>query len=141
MPKQVMTRAELLALPPAVDIVTAGHALGFERTTTYKFNREGKFPVPVLKIGDTFRVPTAPLLRYLGIDPVEPEHRDDTQPAATADEATNRRTNSREDLGEPAVVTMRSGELRVIYPNKTYRMKSGRRVLGSEIIEKRRNAS
>lgn len=134
MPKQVMTRAELLALPPAVDIVTAGHALGFERTTTYKFNREGKFPVPVLKIGDTFRVPTAPLLRYLGIDPIEPEHRDDTQPATTADEATNRRTNSRDD--EPVIVTMPSGRKRLIYPNDTYRYKSGRRVLGSEIIKK-----
>jgi hypothetical protein len=135
MSKQRMTRAQLLALPPAVDIVTAGHALGFERTTTYKFNREGKFPVPVLKIGDTFRVPTAPLLRYLGIDPAESVHRDDTQPATSADEATNRRTNSRDD--EPVVVTMPSGKKRLIYPNDMYKMKgSDRRLLGSEIIKK-----
>lgn len=139
MAREPMSRDRLLALPTVVNMETAGEALGVERTQAYRLAKQNKFPVPVLQVGSRLRVPTAPLLRYLGIDPTESVHRDDTQPATSADEQANRRTNSRDD--EPVIVTMRSGKKRLIYPNDTYRMKSGRRVLGSEIIEKRRNAS
>ena len=62
-----MTRAELLALPVVVDLVTAGRALGIGRTRAFELARRGDFPVPVLRVGLTYRVPTAPLLYLLGI--------------------------------------------------------------------------
>lgn len=56
------------ALPPTLDIVTAGRMLGIGRTTAYHLARYGQFPVPVLRIGGNYRVPTTPLLTLLGID-------------------------------------------------------------------------
>lgn len=55
-------------LPPTVDVVTAGRLLGIGRTTAYQLARAGRFPVPVLRIGGGYRVPTGPLLALLGID-------------------------------------------------------------------------
>jgi hypothetical protein len=56
------------SLPPALDIVTAGRLLGIGRTTAYQLARHDRFPVPVLRIGGGYKVPTAPLLALLGID-------------------------------------------------------------------------
>lgn len=64
-----LTRAELLALPAVVDIITAGRALGIGRTRAYAMARHGTFPVRVLRPGGTYRVPTAGILEYLGIEP------------------------------------------------------------------------
>lgn len=63
-----MTRPDPRALPHALDIVTAGRLLGIGRTTAYHLARQDQFPVPVLRIGRGYRVPTAPLLALLGID-------------------------------------------------------------------------
>lgn len=67
-----MTRAELLALPVTVDIGTAARALGLGRSTGYELARRGEFPCRVLRVGGSYRVPTADLLRVLGLDPGEP---------------------------------------------------------------------
>jgi hypothetical protein len=64
-----MSRAELLALPAAVDLATAARALAIGRTRAFELARRGEFPVPVLRVGVTYRVPTAPLLRLLGLTP------------------------------------------------------------------------
>lgn len=64
-----MTRADLLALPAAVDIVTAGRAVGVGRTKAHELARTGQFPVAVLRLGNSYRVRTADLLTYLGIEP------------------------------------------------------------------------
>ena len=61
-----MTLAELLALPLIVDITTA-RALGLSRSTGYQLARRGEFPCRVLHVGSSYRVPTAELLRVLGI--------------------------------------------------------------------------
>jgi predicted DNA-binding transcriptional regulator AlpA len=53
--------------PPAVDLMTAAAVLGLGRTKAYDLAKRGEFPVPVIRIGDTYRVPTAGLLRLLGI--------------------------------------------------------------------------
>lgn len=69
-----MTVDDLLALPVAVDLLTAGRALGLSRTTTYDLARRGEFPVPLLRLGAQYRARRADLLALLGID----------QPALTA---------------------------------------------------------
>ncbi|MGC9473271.1 helix-turn-helix domain-containing protein [Streptomyces sp. WG4] len=63
-----MQPAEVLALPAAVDIVTAGRALSLGRTTAYDLARRGEFPVPLLRIGAQYRARRADLLAVLGID-------------------------------------------------------------------------
>jgi excisionase family DNA binding protein len=63
-----MTRAELLALPAVVDVSTAARALGLGRSTAYELARRGEFPCRVLRIGSSYRIPTAELLRVLGIE-------------------------------------------------------------------------
>lgn len=62
-----MTRDELLALPTVVDLATAARALSIGRTRAFELVRRDEFPVPVLRVGATYRVPTAPLLRLLGV--------------------------------------------------------------------------
>jgi len=64
-----MSIADLLALPPTVDLVTAARALGCGRTLAYDLARRGQFPCPVLRLGNRHVVPTAGLLRLLGIPP------------------------------------------------------------------------
>jgi excisionase family DNA binding protein len=64
-----LTRAELLELPATVDLVTAAQALGIGRTTAYQLARAGDLPLPVLRLGARYRVPTAALLQVLGISP------------------------------------------------------------------------
>lgn len=62
-----MSRSELLALPVAVDLPTAARALGLGRSTAYELARRQTFPCRVLQVGSSYRVPTAELLRVLGI--------------------------------------------------------------------------
>jgi Helix-turn-helix domain len=63
-----MSRSELLSLPVAVDLPTAARALGLGRSTAYELARRCEFPCRVLQVGSSYRVPTADLLRVLGID-------------------------------------------------------------------------
>jgi len=77
-----LTRAELLSLPVTVDITTAARALGLGRSTAYELARRKAFPCRVLHIGSTYRVPTADLLRVLGIEPAGAEQPPGQTPAA-----------------------------------------------------------
>ena len=61
--------ADAGSLPPTLDIVTAARWLGIGRTTAYRLAEHDEFPVPVLRIGRCYRVPTAPLIALLGIRP------------------------------------------------------------------------
>ncbi|WP_275294620.1 helix-turn-helix domain-containing protein [Amycolatopsis sp. La24] len=63
-----MTVAEAAALPAVVDLMTAARALRIGRTTAYALAREGGFPCPVVRVGGGYRVPTAGLLRVLGLE-------------------------------------------------------------------------
>lgn len=60
--------AEALDLPLSVDVRTAARAFGICLTTAYKLIRLGTFPCPVLRVGGRYRIPTAYLLRTLGIE-------------------------------------------------------------------------
>ena len=66
-----LTRAELLALPAAVDLDTANRALSIGRSTGYALAKRGQYPCRVLRLGNAYRVITADLLGILGIKPEE----------------------------------------------------------------------
>ncbi|MFH9353503.1 hypothetical protein [Kitasatospora sp. NPDC017646] len=67
-----MSRAELLALPAAIDLDTANRAIGLGRSKGYELARRDAYPCRVLRLGKKYRVITADLLRLLGIGlPVE----------------------------------------------------------------------
>lgn len=67
------TVENLRYLPPTIDVVTAGKALGLGRTKSYELAKSGEFPCRVLALGRTYRVPTAELLRLLGVVADGPE--------------------------------------------------------------------
>ena len=64
-----LTVAQVQQLPAAVDLVTAGRALGLGRTKSYQLARDGQFPCRVIRIGKSYLVPTAELLALLGLQP------------------------------------------------------------------------
>lgn len=63
-----LTKADVLAMPAVVDIVTAGKAFGISRNLSYELAAAGQFPCRVLRLGAQWRVPTADLRRALGMD-------------------------------------------------------------------------
>ncbi|MBT2397236.1 AlpA family transcriptional regulator [Streptomyces sp. ISL-100] len=65
---RALTTEEVLALPAAVDLVTAGRACGISRTTAYDLARRGEFPVPLLRLGAQYRARRADLLALLGVE-------------------------------------------------------------------------
>jgi excisionase family DNA binding protein len=62
-----MTRDDLLALPPTIGVATAARALGCSRGFVYGLLRRGEFPCRILRLGNKYLVPTAELLRVLGM--------------------------------------------------------------------------
>ena len=66
---RVWDEAEIRALGATTDLVTAGAILGIGRTKSHELARTGAFPVPVLRHGRRYRVPVAPILRLLHLDP------------------------------------------------------------------------
>ena len=50
-----------------VDLMTAARPLNIGRSLAYRLAAEGNFPVPVLRLGARYRVPTAALRALLGI--------------------------------------------------------------------------
>jgi hypothetical protein len=61
-----------LRATPTVDLMTAAAALGLGRTKAYELARHQQFPCRVIRIGETYRVPTAGLLQLLGVAAEEP---------------------------------------------------------------------
>jgi hypothetical protein len=55
-----------------VDLMTAAAALGLGRTKAYELARRAEFPCRVIRIGESYRVPTAGLLELLGVSAEEP---------------------------------------------------------------------
>lgn len=64
---QGMSRDELLALPVAVDLDTANRALGLGRSKGYELAKQNIYPCKLLRVGNTYRVVTADLLKLLGL--------------------------------------------------------------------------
>jgi excisionase family DNA binding protein len=65
---QALSREELLALPPVVDVRTAGKALGIGETVARELIRSGEWPTRVLRLGRRYRIRRTDLLRLLEVD-------------------------------------------------------------------------
>ena len=63
-----LNQDELLQLPAMIDLATAARALGVGRTKAYGLAKSGTFPCPVLRIGTSYRVRTADLLKLIGVE-------------------------------------------------------------------------
>ncbi|MFL6117463.1 MAG: helix-turn-helix domain-containing protein [Catenulispora sp.] len=68
------TFAAVADLPVALEVPAAGRLLGIGRTRAYQMARDGTFPTRVIPIGRSYLVPTADLLRLLGVR-LEPDTR------------------------------------------------------------------
>lgn len=62
-------------LPPVLDLPEAARLLRIGRTSAYAMAKSGQFPVPVLRAGKLYRVPTAGLLELLGLAAPPPPER------------------------------------------------------------------
>lgn len=57
-------------LPPMLDLPTAAALLGVSSATIYRLAaKDDALPVPVVTVGNSRRIPTAPLLALLGLTP------------------------------------------------------------------------
>ncbi len=69
---------DLSSLGPTLDIPTAARLLGCGRSLAYELAKRDQFPCRVLRLGSRYVVPTADLLRALGL----PTDLPDTDPPA-----------------------------------------------------------
>jgi predicted site-specific integrase-resolvase len=69
---RVWAEQDIRSLGATTDLVTAAAIVGVGRTTAHVLARAGEFPVPVIRVGHRYRVPVAPILRLLGLDPTPP---------------------------------------------------------------------
>lgn len=63
---------DLQALGATTDVITAGKFLGISRNTAYRLARHGAFPLPLIRVGVQYRVPTAALIAALDPQSREP---------------------------------------------------------------------
>jgi hypothetical protein len=74
------TLSQLRSGPPTVSLLAAAAAIGIGRTKAYELAKRDEFPVAVRRVGATYRVPVADLLRFLHasetIDQTAPRPRD-----------------------------------------------------------------
>jgi hypothetical protein len=66
---QPMSTEELVALPPIVDVVTAGRAFGMGRDQARALARAGEFPCETLPLGERKKVTKAAIFAALRIGP------------------------------------------------------------------------
>jgi hypothetical protein len=84
-----MSRAELLALPPATNLATLGRAFGISEPVTRERHRRGEWGdmgIRIYRLGAQYRVVTADVLRVLGIQPDSPAAGMGVPAAAVVDE-------------------------------------------------------
>ncbi len=83
------------ALRPTIPVREAFALLGTSAPTGYEQIRQGNFPVPVLRLGRSLKVPTAPLLELLGLRPgISARRPDDQSEPATQPESGETRERS-----------------------------------------------
>jgi hypothetical protein len=62
------TAERILALGATTDLATAAAILGISLSAAYKLARRDAFPMPLLRVGAHYRVPTAPLLAAVHLE-------------------------------------------------------------------------
>ena len=62
---RVWTEARIRALGAVTDLPTAARIFGLGRALAYQLAKNQRFPVPVLRVGNRYRVPVAPILATL----------------------------------------------------------------------------
>jgi hypothetical protein len=77
--RRVWTERDIRALGATTDLVTAGAILGIGRTRAHQLARADRFPVPVLRLGRAYTVPTAPIRALLSIDLAPPAPAEDDE--------------------------------------------------------------
>ena len=85
---QPLSKAELLELPPVINLATLGRALGLSEPVVRERARKDEFAalgIRVLHLGAQYRVPTADVLRFLGIEAPEPRRRGANHQAPASD--------------------------------------------------------
>jgi predicted DNA-binding transcriptional regulator AlpA len=70
-----MREIDLDRLPVVADLLSAASVLGIGRTSAYELVRTGRWPRPVLRLGNRIRVATAPLRELLSLSTESPELR------------------------------------------------------------------
>lgn len=65
--RPVWTPDAVRNLGTTIDVETAAAILGIGRTKAYELAKSNEFPVPILRIGRHYRVPTPAILDLLGI--------------------------------------------------------------------------
>ncbi|MEV3934407.1 helix-turn-helix domain-containing protein [Glycomyces sp. NPDC049804] len=63
---EVWTVERVKSLGVMTNVETAAQILGIGRTVAYRLAKDGQFPVQVLRIGHSYRVPVLRLLELLG---------------------------------------------------------------------------
>lgn len=85
--KPTWTLADLRSLPPTVPAQQADAIIGMSNSTGKRMRAEGTYPVSWLSIGRHHRVPTAPLLAFLGLPLGQASGSDGTMPTRLTDES------------------------------------------------------
>lgn len=67
-----ITHADLASLPTVLDVPTAAQLLGISRSVAYQLAADDRLPVPVLRVGRSLRIPTAPLLALINPTTTQP---------------------------------------------------------------------
>jgi hypothetical protein len=65
-----LSREELLQLPPVINLITLGQAFGVTEPVIREMRRRGELEelgIRVLRLGAQYRIPTADVLRVLGL--------------------------------------------------------------------------
>ncbi|GAA0898491.1 hypothetical protein [Virgisporangium aurantiacum] len=81
---QPWTEGRIRALGVVTDLSTAAQVFGLGRALAYQLARDGKFPVPVLKVGNRYRVAVAAILAALHL-PAAPATTEPAGPAPVGD--------------------------------------------------------
>ncbi|GAB3435446.1 helix-turn-helix domain-containing protein [Flindersiella endophytica] len=63
------TEDEIRRLPPALTVEQAARLLLIGRSKAYQAVKTGEWPTRVLRVGRCIRIPTAEVLRLLGLPP------------------------------------------------------------------------
>ena len=63
-----LAKDEIHRLPPVLTVVQAAGLLGIGRSNAYQAIKTENWPTRVLRIGRCIRIPTADVLRLLGIE-------------------------------------------------------------------------